>query len=75
VPTDSVRACDQPQDRESPRPHRAAYAARPCRRGDRVSRNCRAARVRKWPTSAATQPTVSAAGESRRCGNRVADGF
>ena len=32
-----VRADDQPQDRESARPRRAADAARPGRRGDRVN--------------------------------------
>ena len=31
-----VRTGDQPQDRESPRPHRAADAARPRGRGDRI---------------------------------------
>ena len=31
-----VRTGDQPQDRESPRPHRAADVARPRRRGDRM---------------------------------------
>ena len=32
-----VRAGDQPQDRQGARPHRAATAARPRRRGDRVA--------------------------------------
>ena len=36
---DQVRAGDQPQDRQGARPHRAADAARPRRRGDRMS-NC-----------------------------------
>jgi ABC-type uncharacterized transport system substrate-binding protein len=32
-----VRACHQSQDRKGPRPRSATYAARPRRRGDRVS--------------------------------------
>src|SRR5262252_474155 len=34
---DQIRAGDQPQDRESAGPHRAADAAHPRRRGDRMS--------------------------------------
>src|SRR5262245_49863293 len=34
---DQIRAGDQPQDRQDAWSHRAAYAARPCRRGDRIS--------------------------------------
>ena len=39
---DQVRAGDQPQDRQGARPHRAADAARPRRRGDRIGARCRA---------------------------------
>ena len=35
---DQVRACHQPQDRQGARPRRAADAARPRRRGDRMKR-------------------------------------
>ena len=52
---DQVRAGHQPQDREDARPRRAALAARPRRRGDRVmsgasSSRCSAARRRhgRW---------------------------
>ena len=34
---DQVRAGDQPQDRQGTRPHRAAVAPRPRRRGDRIA--------------------------------------
>jgi putative ABC transport system substrate-binding protein len=34
---DQVRACDQPQDRQGTRPHRAAVTTRPRRRGDRIT--------------------------------------
>ena len=34
---DQIRAGDQPQDRQGARPRRAAIAARPRRRGDRMS--------------------------------------
>src|SRR5450830_1571228 len=33
---DQVRTCDQPEDRQGAWPHRAAAAARPRRRGDRI---------------------------------------
>src|SRR5262249_41480923 len=36
--TDQVRAGDQPQDRQGTRPRSATNAARPCRRGDRMTR-------------------------------------
>src|SRR5262249_43901503 len=36
TPVDQIRAGDQPQHRTRARPHRAADAARACRRGDRV---------------------------------------
>jgi adenine-specific DNA-methyltransferase len=35
--TDQIRAGDQPEDRQGARPHRAAIAARPRRRGHRMS--------------------------------------
>src|SRR6185437_2227824 len=35
---DQVRTGHQPEDRQSARPHRATIAARPCRRGHRMTR-------------------------------------
>src|SRR5262249_52242080 len=33
---DQVRDCNQPNNRQGARPHRAALTTRPCRRGDRI---------------------------------------
>jgi hypothetical protein len=45
---DQVRAGDQHQDRQGARPRRAAFAARPRRRGDRIGRSCCTAYVASW---------------------------
>ena len=56
---DEIRTCDQPQDREGARPRRAAIAARPRRRGDRMktARVHHASRRRGggWPLAARAQ--------------------
>src|SRR5262249_11751701 len=56
---DQVRAGDQPQDREGARPHRAADATRPRRRGDRGREFITViGGVAAWPVSVLAQQSV-----------------